>query len=143
MKKLICCSFIVLLLTGCCTLCGTDISDRFLTAFASENNLIQGELYLDVFHGNLDTLTYDYYMQYFSGKEKITPSIEGTMCTVHKADRHYFKTRKNAFLILLYYNGKKTIIGDNSHTAFIDTVIQFQQNDTIPGFQDVAAKMRF
>jgi hypothetical protein len=143
MKKLICFSIIILFFSGCCTLRGPDIGDRFLSAFPSENNKIAGELYLDVFNNNLDTLKYDYYIQYFSDQEKTTPSIEGIMCTVKKADRHYFKTRKNAFLILLYYGGEKTIIGDNSHSAFIDTVVRIQQNDTIPSLEAVAGKMRF
>jgi hypothetical protein len=143
MKKLIILFSIIFFSSGCCTFRGLDIGDRFLTAFPSENNKIQGELYLDVFNNNLDTLTYEYYMHYFSDKEKTTPSIEGIMCTVKKADQHYFKTKKNAFLILLFYSGEKEIIGDNSHTAFIDTVIKLHQNDTIPSLEAVAAKMRF
>jgi len=143
MKKIFVLSICTILFSECCALRGPKLDDNFYLEFSSQNTKIAGELRRYVFHDNLDSLTYDYYLNYFAENEKKMPSAEGLTCTLKKANGYFFKTRKNAFLIVLYYRGEGTIIGDNSHTTFIDTVIHMQPNDSIPALSNVASKMRF
>jgi len=53
-------------------------------------------LYLDVFKGNLDSMSYDYYIVYLSTHE--ASSAKGLGDRIKCADRKYFETSKEAFL---------------------------------------------
>ena len=142
MRNILISTSILLVLVSCCSVKEIEnIDDHFYTDLASENNRIAGGLYLDVFNESLDSLTYDFYIAYLDSNEM--PSAKGLTKTVRKADQHYFKTSKFAFIILLRYNSAGKIVGDNSSTAFIDTVINLNQNGTIPNLEEIAGKMKF
>ena len=113
---------IALAFTGCtCSdTCDYQLSDDFLTDLGSENNRIEGDLYLDIFNGDLSTLTYDYYLSYIAANE--APSAKGFTKIVKAADRQYFKAAKDYYVLVLYYKRENKVIGDNSNTAFVDTV---------------------
>jgi hypothetical protein len=134
--------FIVLTVASCGSVQQINkIDDHFYSDLASENNRIAGTLYFDVFSKNLDTLSYEYYVSYLEKNE--APSAKGLGQIVRKANNHYFETRKAAFLVLLYYKDARRIVGDNSGTAFIDTVIQLNPSDSIPSLRKIASRMRF
>jgi hypothetical protein len=122
-----------------CTKESCTVDDDFLGDLASEDKHIAGRLYRTVFNGSLDSLKYDYYIAYLSTHE--APSAKGLGDRIKCADRKYFKTSKEAFLILLYYGNSEMVVGDNSGTSFVDTVIQGQKE--IPNLEEIAGKMRF
>jgi hypothetical protein len=141
MKIYLVLGFVILLIIGCT--CSKEIcvvDDDFLGDLSSEDNHIAGELYLDVFKGNLDSLSYDYYIVYLSNHE--VPSAKGLGDRIKCADQHYFKTSKEGFLVLLYFQSAEKIVGDNSSTAFIDTVINLNKNGPIPTLKEIADKMK-
>ena len=45
------------------------------------------------------------------------------------------------FLILLYYGNSEMVVGDNSGTSFVDTVISGQKE--VPNLEEIAGKMGF
>ena len=45
------------------------INDDFLQDLSSENNRVWGDLYEDVFNEQLDSLTYDYYINYLDSTQ--------------------------------------------------------------------------
>ena len=143
MRKYIYIIFAFTLIVGCCSNDSIDnkLNDDFYSDFSSENNRIAGELYLDVFDENLENLTYDYYIKYLAENE--TPSAEGLTETIKSADKHYFKTKSHAFLITLYYKPARTIICDNSGTAFLDSVQTYKQDEEIPSLEDFTEKIKF
>ena len=124
--------FTVLIIYGCS--CSTKLENRlnqdFLSDFASENNRIAGDLYLDYFNEDLSNLTYDYYLTFITRNE--APSAKGFSSLVKIADYHYFKTHKESFIIALFYKSENTIICDNSNSAFLDSVKVYGINDSIP-----------
>ena len=85
------------LLIGCCSKDCVDVklSDDFYNDLASEDNRIGSELYLDVFNENLDTLSYDYYINYL--RANLAPSAEGLPDLIQCADDKYLSCR---FIIL-------------------------------------------
>ena len=106
---------------------------------ASENNRIAGDLYLDFFNEDLSNLSYDYYLTFITVNE--APSAKGFSSLVKDADYHYFKTKKESFIIALFYKKEKTVVCDNSSTAFLDSVKTFGTNDTIPELSQFASKL--
>ncbi|GEM_PF-3550375 len=134
-------SVLVLLTDFKCSPDTCAVDDDFLGDLSSEDNRIAGELYLDVFKGSLDSLTYDYYVTYLSSHE--APSAKGLGKRIQCADRKYFKTSKEAFLIVLYYPRSEVVVVDNSGTSIVDSVIHVQKNNEPPNLQEIAAKMRF
>src|ERR1035437_6998080 len=94
MKKLFM-LFLFISVAGCSKV--TIVTDDFLNDLASEDNRIAGQLYLDVYNKNLDTLTYEAYMNYLKTNEAL--SAKGLFTKIQKARGHYFKSKINAFLI--------------------------------------------
>lgn len=123
--------------------CSKDIDKKlnqdYLSDLGSENNRMAGDLYLDYFNEDLSKLTYDYYLTFITKNE--APSAKGFSSLVKNADYHYFTTQKESFVITLFYMDEKTIIGDNSNTAFLDSVKVFGENDTIPELSKFATKL--
>jgi hypothetical protein len=140
MKKLIYSTAIFVVFIGC-AVTSVIIDDDFLSDLASENNRIAGVLYLDKFHKNLDTLKYDYYLNYL--KQNESPSVKGLYKKIRTADSYYFKTKKNSFLVILFYKKDKVVIGDNSQTAFVDTVCNLSSNQNNPHFEGLSRKLHF
>lgn len=140
MKKMIYSTIIVVIFFGCATT-GFMIDDDFLSDLASENNRVAGVLYMDKFHKNLDTLKYDYYLNYL--KQNESPSAKGLYKKIRSADSYYFKTRKSSFLVLLFYKKDMVIVGDNSQTAFVDTVCKLSSNQNNPDFEGLSRKLHY
>jgi hypothetical protein len=135
-------SLAIFLLLSCCPLNQLDfIGQEFYSDLASENNRISGELYLDVFGGSLDTLRYEYYINYLNGHE--APSAEGLTKRIQLADKNAFRTKKSAFLLGLEYDQAHVICVDNSGTSFLDTVIVWKEGERGPLLEEVMARMRF
>lgn len=120
MKKYLFILTIIFILTGCSQKEWPPASVEFHADFASENNRIAGRLSRKVFNRNLESLTYEQYYQYL--KQNIAPSAEGVVEMISNADQHIFKSKKNAFLIALYFKDSKVIICDFSNTSFLDWV---------------------
>ncbi|MGE5620979.1 MAG: hypothetical protein ACM3U0_00265 [archaeon] len=140
MKNMLYSTIIVVIFFGCAAT-GFMIDDDFLSDLASENYRIAGVLNLDVFHKNLETLNYDFYINYL--KQSESPSAKGLYKKILTADSYYFKTRKNSFLVLLFYKKDKVIIGDNSQTAFVDTVCKLSSNQNNPDFEGLSRKLHY
>jgi hypothetical protein len=117
------------------------IDDHFFSDLRMEDRRVAAEMRLEVFGGNLDTLTYDYFVSYLERNE--ASSAKGLARAIKKADTHFFKTRKDAFLMLLYFKDARTIVGDNSWTSRLDTVIRLNDTDSIPSLAHIADHMRF
>lgn len=122
---------VTLIIAGCSCSVGTDyqLSDDFLTDFAAENNRMEGDLTLDVYHGNLSTMTYDFYLSYIAENE--APSAAGFSFIVKAATRQYFKATRTNFIVVLYYPRERKILVDNSDTPFLDFVKVLGDNESI------------
>lgn len=130
---------ITLLILSCRSDQDKRLNQDFLSDFASENNRIAGDLYLDYFNEDLSSLTYDYYLTFITKNE--APSARGYSILVKNADYHYFKARRESFVIALYYKKERSIICDNSNTAFLDSLKTFLENDTIPELSEFSSKL--
>lgn len=134
--------FALILLAGCCT--GNflrAIDEDFYGDLAHENTRIAATLSLDVYHGPLDSLTYEQYIRYLTANE--SPSAKGLAYTVHNADARHFVAHGDSLLIVLYYRGTGQIVGDNSATTRIDTVVSTTGKGRIQTVEEVARLMRF
>jgi hypothetical protein len=124
----------------CACTCTKDLEKKlnqdFLSDLASENNRIAGDLYFEM-NDDLSKLTYDFYLTYITKHEK--PSSKGFSKKVKNADYHYFVTNKNSFTLTLFYLNDRTMLCDNSNTAFIDSVKFYGINDTIPELSEFAS----
>lgn len=124
---------ISIILFGGCASSSTlnySLDQNYFSDISSENNRLAGDLYLDVFNDDLSTLTYDFYLTFITKNE--APSAKGFSKIVKSADYHYFKSFKEYFVIALYYEKQRTIICDNSNTAFLDSVHIYVKNENIP-----------
>jgi hypothetical protein len=131
--------FLFISVAGCSKV--TIVTDDFLNDLASEDNRIAGQLYLDVYNKNLDTLTYEAYMNYLKTNEAL--SAQGLFTKIQKARGHYFKSKINAFLITLFYSNENEIVCDNSGTSFIDSVYIYKSNEPIPSLKEFSDKIKF
>lgn len=135
MRKIFTISFALLMLVGCSPSITTikEIDDHFIYDLGSENNRIAADLQETVFESGLDTLSYDYYINYLN--KNSTPSAEGLVCLIKKADAKYFETNEHSFFLVLYYKCNGEIIGDYSETSFVDTVITINGETDISSFK--------
>ena len=120
------------LFAGCASSLNVNIQldQNYYGDISSENNRLSGDLYLDIFNDDLSTLTYDYYLTFITKHE--APSAKGFSTKVKNADHHYFTSKKEYFVIGLYYEKQRIIICDNSNTAFLDTVHTYRNQEEIP-----------
>ncbi len=141
MKKIIVISSILLLIISCKPSITTikEIDDHFLYDLGSENNRIAADLQETVFESGLDTLSYDYYINYLENNS--TPSAEGLVCLIKKADEKYFETNEHSFTLVLYYKCNGEIIGDYSETSIVDTVLTIDGKNDIPSFRNLVKKI--
>lgn len=121
---------ILFLCAGCAQKKLMPVSLEFQTDLASENNRLAGQLYRKAFNGNLETLTYEQYLEYF--REYAAPSARGVYDIINHADGHLFKSKQYAFLIALYYEDSRMIICDNSGTSFPDWIKVFAAGEAVP-----------
>lgn len=115
----------------------STFSERFIT----ENGRVRGELYRFKYHNNLESLTYDYYLHFIDSCK--IPSVEGLVESIRGADKYYFETRKNSFLIALLYKKERTIFVDNAYTSKLDTIYVLKENESFPVLKDFAHKIKF
>ena len=141
MKKFLILSTALLLIVSCSPSITTikEIDDHFLYDLGSENNRIAADLQETVFENGLDTLSYEYYINYLD--KNSTPSAKGLVCMIRKADGKYFETNEHSFFLVLYYKCNGQIIGDYSETAFVDTVITIDGENDILSFRNLVKKM--
>ena len=133
---------LVTLVVGCCAKSTLrPINVDFYGDLATEDTQLAAILSLDVYHGPLDSLTYDAYIGYLAKHE--LPSAAGLVQTVRKADSRYFFARGDSLLIVLYYKDAGQIVGDNSATSRIDTVIYTTKAGKVQTVEEVARLMRF
>jgi len=141
MKNFFVISSVLLVIASCSPSITTikEIDDHFLYDLGSENNRIAADLQETVFESGLDTLSYDYYINYLD--KNSTPSAEGLVCLIKKADAKYFETNEHSFFLVLYYKCNGEIIGDYSETSFVDTVIAITGEQDIPSFKNLVKKL--
>ena len=127
-----------MLLISSCFFCRdkTFPDDDFYNDLASENNRIWGELSLDVFDDNLESLTYDFYINYLD--ENKMPSAEDLVERIKKADQYYFSATQETFIIMLFYEGPSVIVGDNAATTIPDTVLTWSDTEGTPDLSQIA-----
>jgi len=137
MKKLFLINTVLLFIVGCSPSVTTikEIDAHFLSDLGSENNRIAADLAETIFDDNLDTLSYNFYIDYLD--KNSTPSAEGLVCLIKKADEKYFETNEHSFFLVLYYKCNGQIIGDYSETSFVDTVITITGETDIPSFKNL------
>jgi len=97
-----------------------DVSKRitqdFLLDFASVNNFVGAELYLDQFNEDLSSLDFS---DYIANVKKYKPkSAKNLDEVISQADEHIFHSSKEYFVILLYFKKEGYVIIDNSLTSF-------------------------
>jgi len=134
--------FLLILIAGCnCQQSEFIINDDFLQDISSENNRIWGELYLDVFNGNLSTLTYDYYIDYLDSTQHT--SAEGMAEKIKVANLKLLKPENQTFWLLLYYEKEDLIIADDESTDIgtADTVITYDNNSIPPDLSFYASEL--
>lgn len=124
-----------------CSQQAVKIDEEFYNDLASENNRVASVLFLDVYNGNLDTLTYEAYLDYLGAHEAV--SAEGLTATIRESDEHLFESNKDAFLMILLYRDARKIVGDKSNTSRIDTVLILDEGLAWPPLSELAASMRF
>jgi hypothetical protein len=125
---------------SCCTE-KEVINTDFINDLASTDNRLAGQLFEDVYKGNLDTLTYESYISYVKINE--APSAKGVVGIIQKATDHYFKSKKYGFLLILYYSNEREIVCDKSGTSFIDSVYIYKANEPIPSLKEFSDKINF
>jgi hypothetical protein len=111
--------FLSLFSFSCTTVPVAD--QEFISDLGSVNNRISGELFLDYFNGNLNSLTYRDYLDHLKNNELY--SGEGITEKIKRADKYFFLSDSSSFVISLYYGVDNLVISDNSGTPFTDTVI--------------------
>lgn len=141
MKRYFYLLIIIFVIQGCNSSQVVIVDDDFRNDLATENSRIAADLFLDEFNNNLENLTYDYYLTYINVHESL--SAKGLTDKIKKADGHLFKAKNRAFLLVLYYENEKCILGDISSTTLQDTIYWFKQDEKIPTVREFAGKIKF
>jgi hypothetical protein len=98
-----------------------EVNDDYLMDLAKENYRLGATMYLDEFDEDLSSLTYDFYINYVEQYQ--APAAENLSVKIKAADKYYFSPIKEGFFIVLLYKGENKMVGDDSRTALIDTVL--------------------
>lgn len=106
-----------------------EVNDDYVMDLAKENYRLGATMYLDEFDEDLSPLTYDFYINYV--EQYHAPAAENLSMKIKAADQYDFLTLNDGFIITLLYKTQKRIIGDDSRTALIDTVIFISNESTI------------
>lgn len=118
-----------------------NIDEDFYGDLAFENTRVAANLALDSRDGNLDSLTLGGYLSILDGHE--SPSAVGLSRTVRSADETYFQAKGDSLLIVLYFKEAGQIVGDNSSTSRVDTVVFLSKTGHVQTVTDIANIMRF
>ena len=111
---------------SCCSTSSiVEVNNDFLMDLASENYRLSGAMYLDEFNEDLSPLSYEYYINYVEQHQ--APAAENLSMKIKAADQYDFLALNDRFIITLLYKDQNKIIGDDSRTALIDTVISLTE----------------
>lgn len=132
---------LILLINFSCTSNKEIVDQSFYLSFASENNRMKGDMFLsDEFSNNLQTLTYDYYLNYIvdnlKGKDKRILKL------IKYADKQYFEGDSLTFRIALYYLSDKIVLYDDADTPLLDKIDTLKANDKIPLIKEYFQKCK-
>jgi hypothetical protein len=115
---------------------------EFQNDLASENNRIAGVLSRQPeFNRNLESLTYDYYIEYL--KNNIAISAEEIIQVITKSDTQQLVAKQYSFSLSLLYKSDRTIICDISNTAFIDSVHTYDAEASMPTLEEFLTDMNY
>lgn len=106
-----------------------EVNDDYLMDLAKENYRLGATMYLDEFDEDLSQLTYDFYINYV--EQYHAPAAENLSMKIKAADQYDFLSFTDGFVITLLYKSQDRIIGDDSRTALIDTVIFVEKESQI------------
>jgi hypothetical protein len=136
-------SIIILFALFICTLIQAQSQNKELEELAMDlssiNVQVRGNLLLfGKYKGNLSNFTYEAYLDALKKSEK--NSNKHISSTIQQAERHYFSTTKNSFIIAIYSKKLKAVIVDDANTAFPDSLKVFRENETIPDLKKFCIK---
>lgn len=125
------------------SICFAQKIDKDLQEFAQDlssiNVKIRGDLMLfGKYKGNLTEMTYGAYIQMLKKSEM--KSNKGISEIINKADKKYFQSKSNTFIIVIYSKKMNAIICDNANTAFIDFVKVLGPDENIPDLKSFVEK---
>jgi len=141
MKSLFLISLLIIMIGCNCKNSEYLVNDDFLQDLSSENNRVWGELYLDVFNGNLDSLSLDYYLEYLDSTKHT--SAEGIVGTINKANSILLETSEETFWLLLFYDRDGKIIADDASTDIgtVDSCIIYSNRHVSPDLNIYASEI--
>ncbi len=143
MKKNLFIIIIAILIINSCFFCRDSNfpNDNFYNDLASENNRIWGDLLLDVFEDDLDSLTYDYYIKYL--EENRMFSAKDLCENIKKANQYFFDSNQENFVILLLYSKQNIIVGDIASTTKLDTLVTWPEDSMPPSFNLIVSQLTY
>lgn len=122
---------VVLILSSCTAQKINKQLQGFSENFSTANSHLLGHLMLfGDYKGDLSNLTYDKYLSSLKQNEEF--STKNVTETVQQSDQHYFKAKKNTFLIVIYSKKLNAVIFDNAGTAFCDSIKVLKNNEPVP-----------
>ena len=131
---------LLLISYGCCTTTSiVKVDDDFLLDLASENYRLSGAMYLDEFDEDLSLLTYEFYINYVEQHQAL--EAENLSNKIRSADVYDFLPLIDGFVITLLYKNQNKIIGDDSRTALIDTVVFINNESQIFDLNTISKKL--
>lgn len=101
----------------------------FCNAFSSVNVKVRGEYALFV-DGNLSGLNYETYISKVDAEGKA--SGKDVAKIVKSAEKRYFESRPNTFIIVIYSKKMNAVICDDANTAFVDSVRVLKKHEPVP-----------
>jgi hypothetical protein len=118
-----------------------SIDEDFYGDLAFENTRVAATLALESPNGNLDSLTLGGYLSFLDRNE--SPSAAGLARTVRFADETLFQAKGDSLLVVLFFKEAGQIVGDNSSTSRIDTVVFQSKAGHVQTVGEIAKLMRF
>ncbi len=136
-------SIIILIALFICSLSQAQNQNKKLEELAldlsSINVQVRGNISLfGKYKGDLSNFTYEAYLDVLKKMEK--NSNKGISSTIQQAEKHYFSSKKNSFIIAIYSKKLKAIIVDDANSAFPDSVKVFRENEKIPDLKSICVK---
>jgi len=136
-------SIIILIALFICSLSQAQNQNKELEELAldlsSINVQVRGDISLfGKYKGDLSNFTYEAYLDVLKRMEK--SSNKEISSTIQQAEKHYFSSKKNSFIIAIYSKKLKAIIVDDANSAFPDSVKVFRENEKIPDLKSICVK---
>jgi len=130
---------VILILSSCTAQKINKQLQEFSENLATADIQLRGHLMLiGEYKGDLSNLTYDKYLFLLKQNEKF--STKGVAETVQQSDQHYFTTKRNTFLIVIYSKKMNAVIFDDANTAFCDSIKVLKNNEPIPNLSGFIVK---